>query len=145
MQNGDYSMKMIKDVVILSLLATVSLRMLNIAAASSIANPHSASDSSIQLKVTDYPSQVNVGQNFDIHGILTKDNIGIGNAQVSHGELGQSSFMWTVTTNGDGSFTDTFHFNEQGGHAIYYTYIAGNKLPDDLYTTLAITINAIPK
>jgi len=139
MYNGDFSMRMIKEVVMLSLLAVVSLCVLNIAAASSIANPYSV-DPSIHLTVDSYPKQVNVGQNFDIHGFLKRGDMGMGNVEIHHvGDRGVT--LWTITTNADGSFTDTFHFSEEGSHYVSYCYIVGY----DVYISDGLFINAIPK
>jgi hypothetical protein len=79
--NGDYSMKMIKGVIILSLLAMSALGVLNIAAASSMSTSETANhgshimdvngalsivtprlkDPSINFMIISYPKQVNVG------------------------------------------------------------------------------------
>ncbi len=77
-------------------------------------------DPLVYIKITDCPKQVNVGQTFAIHGLLMRGDSGIGNMQIKHYDNG--NFLWTVTTNTDGSFTDTFHFDRQGSHQIGYFY-----------------------
>ena len=73
-----------------------------------------------RITITDYPKQVNVGETFAIHGFLMRGDSGIGNAQIKHYDNG--NLLWTVTTNTDGSFTDTFHFDQQGPHKIAYIF-----------------------
>jgi len=77
-------------------------------------------DPLVYIKITDYPKQVNVGETFAVHGLLMRGDSGIGNAQIKHYDNG--NFLWTVTTNTDGSFTDTFHFDRLGSHQIGYFY-----------------------
>jgi hypothetical protein len=77
-------------------------------------------DPLMYITITDYPKQVNVGETFAIHGFLMRGDNGIGNVQIKHYDNG--NFLWTVTTNTDGSFTDTFHFDQQGPHQIAYIF-----------------------
>ena len=68
---------------------------------------------------------------------------GIGNAQIKHYDNG--NFLWTVTTNTDGSFTDTFHFDQQGPHQIAYVF-QGSGGPNVVYLSgYIIQIHSINK
>jgi hypothetical protein len=47
---------------------------------------------------------------------------GIGNVQIYHQDSDHYGPAWMITTNADGFFTDTFHFNKDGGHYLNYYY-----------------------
>ncbi len=142
-----------KKIISLSIIALLSICVFNSVAAAPVSKQttdvHYAhttyvkSDRSIQITITSYPQQVDVGKNFDVRGVLSENGKGIGNAQVDHLEYvyGSLRLLWTVTTNQDGSFVDTFHFSEQGQHKLVYGYTWGS---NDVCTA-DITINAIPK
>jgi len=54
-------------------------------------------DPSIHLTIDSYPTQVNVGQNFDINGHLMRGGVGIPDVQIDHvGDAAQT--LWTITT-----------------------------------------------
>lgn len=154
-------MKMLKRVAIPALITIAALCVLNTAAASSMSGSQSRTElpslsSTLHIPVitiTSYPKKVNVGQDFDVHGILKRDNTGIGNVQVYHGELvngdvnTRQRYMWPVTTNADGSFTDTFHFSGLGEHDVIYTYAyqtssGGGVIHKSISTSVIISIAA---
>ena len=145
-------MKMIKGVVILALLMTLTLCMLNIAAASSIsaAQPRSGSSTyhyhfqkfipNTIYEQEDYPPVVSTNQMFPIYGKIMENNTtGVPNVgfngpnSLFHGEIianVPNPTMWKVGTDKHGNFVDNFQFNTQGYHDIIYTYIYGDGLAD---------------
>jgi len=145
-------MKMIKGVIILALLMTLTLYVLNIAAASSMSmgtsqsRPHTSTyffkkfiPDTEYLK-NDYPPVVVVNQMFTIKGRLMQNNttgvpdVGfVGNTSLYHGEILSnvpSPTLWKVKTNAHGNFIDQFSFSNQGQHNIIYTYMYGNGSAD---------------
>jgi len=137
-------MKILKEVLILSLIATVVLCTLNIAAASSMSTlqPRSGSSGySIKILGLSYqggkqpygdpnnPLIVPITLNFDLIGRVMKDNKGLNNVIVYHGEIVQNvpnpTFWYVKTTDENGTFTDNFQFHDPGRHDLIYTYMWG--------------------
>ncbi len=123
-------MKMVKGVVLLSVVAMLALCALNSAAASSMSTSQPRSDSPTYYftKFT-YPTQVSVGRNFYVTGTLMNGTKGEPNATIYHGEWIEGELnptMWKVQTDQNGSFKDTFHFSKQGQHDLIYIYRWGS-------------------
>jgi hypothetical protein len=155
-------MKMIKSVVILALLMTLTLCVFNIATASSMSTSQPRSGSSTyhfekfipgpEQYPNHYPPQVQVTENFNVFGTLMKGNtpvtpVGLyGPDSLYHGEIianVPNPQMWKVRiTSANGTFKDTFNFGEQGRHDIIYTYIYGPGLADFCVSDV-ITIYAV--
>jgi len=147
-------MKMIKGVLILTLLMTLTLCVLNIAAASSMNTWQPRSGSSVNNSTyhfremipdgvggvkNDYPPVVAVQQQFSVLGTLLKNNttgvkVGYtGATALYHGEVIDNvpnPTLWKVKTNKVGNFRDTFYFQTQGRHDIIYTYMYGDNMAD---------------
>jgi hypothetical protein len=124
-----------KVIISLSILTILTLCLLNVAAAStstSITAPHSkvvADATTLQptnITITDYPKQVKVGEDFNITGRLTSGNTGLGNKLVYLEQLNTTEnkwyWYWNFTTNADGSFTDSFHYNVPGTFYVSYVF-----------------------
>jgi hypothetical protein len=124
-------MRMKTRMISLSILAILTLCLLNVAAASTsdpTTAPHSkkVTDATAQqptsITITAYPKQVKVGQDFDITGRLTSGNTGLGNKLIYHDfrdDNGTWWWDWNVTTIADGSFTDSMYY-DSGGVGTHY-------------------------
>ena len=139
-------MKMLREVVILSLLAMVILCVLNTAAASSMSASQMRSNSSTyriniqKINNQHYPQkvppQVPIKFFFRVLGNLTKDGQlvkGGCNTYLYHGEVISNvpnPTQWYVLIDSDGTFKDTFQFSDPGRHDLIYTYFWGNGSAD---------------
>jgi len=159
---GDDSMRMLKDVVILSLLAMVALCVLNVAAASSMsASQMRSSSSTYHINIMWYeigqkkypwpqnsrPVQTTIKQNFHIWGNVTKDGklIEGDGIYVFHGEVISNvpnPTQWTVDIKKNGTFDDEFQFADSGRHDLIYTYFWGNG-PADFCQSDVVSVYAI--
>jgi hypothetical protein len=124
----------------LSILTILTLCLLNVTAAStstSITVPHSkvvpeaTALQPTKITITNYPpKQVKVGQDFDVTGRLTAGNTGLGNKLVYHDYRDNNGtwwWTWNFTTNADGSFTDSFHYETPGTHYLSYYFDGDNQ------------------
>ncbi len=146
-------MKIKTRMVSLSVLALLTLCLLNVTAASTT-NPAAAPHSKIvtdvkaqqptSITLTDYPKQVKVGQNFDIKGRLTSGNTGLGNKLVYHSYYNNSTWYWewNFTTNADGSFDASMWYDSTGvgTHYLREEFWGDNQYAPCISNVMEITV-----
>jgi len=100
------------------------------------------------ITITDYPKQVKVGADFEIKGRLAAGNNGIGNVVIHHQFSTQQPDAWTsecdVTTNQDGSFTETFQYTSPGWGHSRFTYDGNSQYAPCMSDVLVITASRAP-
>jgi len=144
-------MKTKTRMISLSILALLTLCLLNVAAASTT-NPATAPHSKIvtdvkaqqptSITLTDYPKQVKVNQTFDITGRLTSGNTGLGNKLIYHSirDNGKWYWDWNFTTNADGSFDDSMSFPGVGTYDIREEFWGDNQYAPCISNVMEITV-----
>ena len=141
-------MRMLREVIILSLLAMVALYVLNIAAASSMSAQVRSNSPMYRINITDVwiytkhnpyppkiPYQVPVKFYFRVYGNIIKDGklINGDGKYLYHGEVISNvpnPTQWKIDILPNGSFDDVFQFTTAGRHDLIYTYFWGNSSTD---------------
>ena len=144
------SMKMLREVVILSLLVMITLCVLNVAAVSFVgaSQMHSGS-STYRININSVnknpyspknkiPPFVGTTLNLEIVGNVTKDGKPVSGGDgvyIYHGEVignvpNPTQWIVPISQLDPGTFDDTFQFSSAGRHDLIYTYFWGDGSSD---------------
>ena len=87
-------------------------------------------------------AMIKAGQDFDVKGMLTAGNTGLGNKLLYHDyyENGSWWWSWNFTTNADGSWIDTFHYNAPGTYYLSYYFFGDDQYAATSSESMTITV-----
>ncbi len=129
---------------LLALVVIISVMGVTVAAAAS--TTYAASQQPTQITITQHPpQQVKVGEDFHTKGQVTSGGTGLGNKLIYYAQLNTTQNKWywyyNFTTNSDGSFDDSGHYNKPGTYQCRYEFWGDDQYAASRSDTMTITVS----
>ena len=116
-------------------------------AAAAASTTHAKAQQQTKIVITDYPKQVKVNQVFDVNGRLTSDDTGLGDKVIYYLWRDDNGKWWrdpsvNMTTDADGSFTNTGSYNTPGTQHLAYKFPGDDQYASSVSDIVTITITS---